>query len=298
MDDLPPPIKITPNSLDTSNQDDDSIVDIKVKNPFAKFFDWIKSFLKRNQNITIKIPIIGVLVTLFSFSAGLGSGYNWGFSSALSKFFPDSSPVLHRTISVDGVIQNSTSGKYYLRSENNYTWTLKPLNSAVRITDYIGKEVTVKGNLTKEKGVIEVSELILLEAVAQIAPNTLIPSNTPNLSISSNPTALPDLYPSLSWDTNQKKLLIFTSGKRKIEQEGIYLESAQVNEFPADFINYYLEQLKAVGFKETLNSISPEGVVVTYAKDDIFLTFGIKNIYKGSGAKKQLIGYKAFIEHN
>ena len=195
MDDLPPPIKITPNSPDTPDaSDDDSIVDIKVKNPFAKFFDWIKSFLRRNQNITIKIPIIGVFIAISSFGAGVGSGYNWGFNNAFSKFFPDSSPVFHRAISVDGLIQKSTSNKYYLRSADNYTWTLKPANSAVSIADYVGKEVTIKGNLTKEKSVIEVSEIIATapqgEALESAAPQIFL--NSPN---SQNPPDIPDFFP-------------------------------------------------------------------------------------------------------
>ena len=85
-------------------------------------------------------------------------------------------------------------------------------------------------------------------------------------------------------------MLIFTSGKRKIEQEGVYLESSQITNFPQDFINYYLTQLKDKGFKETLNSINPDGITITYATGDLFLTFGTKNVYKGSGDKKQLTG--------
>ena len=68
--------------------------------------------------------------------------------------------------------------------------------------------------------------------------------------------------------------------------------------FPQEFINYYLEKLKAQGFKETLNSISPEGIAITYAKDDLFLTFGVKNIYQGKADSKKLVGYIAYLEHN
>lgn len=299
MDDLPPPIKLTPNSPVNSPPDDDPLFEAKINNPFSKFFKWIKDFIKRNQNITIKIPIIGIFVALSSFSIGLGSGYNWGVNAAASTLFPDSSPVFHRPISVDGVVVKSSSGKFYLKSKESYVWILKPVNSAVNLADYVNKQVTVKGNLTREKSVIEVSEIILLNApmvpTSQAVPNDAIFSSS---SIPSNPSDLPSLYSGLTWETNQKKVLIFTSGKRKIEQEGIYLEAAQVSAFPQDFINYYIEKLKAQEFKETLNSINPEGIMITYAKDDLFLTFGIKNIYKGSGEQKQLSGYKAFIEHN
>lgn len=299
MDDLPPPVQVIHGSSSGGNSnssDDDSLVDVKVKNPFKKFFDFIINFIKRNQSITVKIPLIGLLFVLPS----LGIGYTWGVNAAFSKFFPDSSPVFRRAISVEGVVQKSSLGKYYLKSGDDYTWTLKPKNSTVNLADYVNKETTIKGNLTKEKSVIEVSDIISLDSPAsavtpQISP---IPPIAPTSQVSLNPLNIPDLYAGLQWETNQKKLLIFTSGKRKIEQEGIYLESVQLSVFPQDFINYYLEGLKSAGFKETLNSINPEGITITYAKDDLFLTFGIKNIYQGSGNKKQLSGYKAFIEHN
>lgn len=102
---LPPPIKVIHGDNSVKfDKSDDSLIDIKVKNPFQKFFDWIKNFIKRNQNITIKIPIIGILIALSSFGAGVGSGYKWGFNEAISKLFPNSSPLLHRAISLEGII--------------------------------------------------------------------------------------------------------------------------------------------------------------------------------------------------
>lgn len=298
---LPPPIQVIQGGGGGGNgpKDDDSLVDIKVKNPFQKFFDWIKNFIKRNQNITIKIPIIGLLIALPSFAAGLGSGYNWGFNAAVSKLFPYSSPILHRSITLEGTIAKSDSDKYYLKTEDNL-WTLKPKNSSVNLTNYLNQQVQVLGNLTKEANLVEVSEIIPLNI--QTSPTSLTTPTTPNLPDSPSPApsgmGLPNLYSALDWEKTQKRVLIFTSGKRKIEQEGIYLESAQVTAFPQDFINYYLEEFKNKGFKQTLNSIDPEGITITYAKDNLFLTFGIKNVYQGSGDKKQLVGYKAYIEHN
>lgn len=300
MDDLPPPIKISPNSPNRpAIPNDDPLFEAKINNPFSKFFAWLKDFIKKQSNITIKIPVVGLLVAVFSLGAGLG-GYKLGFSNAVSKLFPDSSPILHRSISVEGILQKSATGKFYLKSGDNYAWMLKPLSSVINLADYVNAQITVKGNLTKEKSVIEVTEVIPFD-LPQITPISVpIPNNSisSNPSFPSNTSDLPDLYNGFRWETNQKKVLIFTSGKRKIEQEGIYLESALVSVFPQEFINYYIESLKNLGFKETLNSVSPEGITVTYAKDDLFLTFGIKNIYKGSGDKKQLSGYKAFIEHN
>lgn len=289
---LPPPIQVTQGSSGSdSSKDDDSLVEFKVKNPFFKFFEWIKNFIKRNQNITIKIPIIGIFIALF------GAGYSIGFNNAVSKFFPDSSPLLHRAISAEGIIQKGSSNKFYLKSGSNI-WTLKLTVSAINLQDYLNEEVTVKGNLTKEKFVIEVSEIIPLDTQKAVVS---LPVPTPDLTEpppASSSVGLPQIYSNLDWQTTQKRTLIFTSGKRKIEQEGVYLESSQMNIFPQDFINYYIGELKNAGFKETLNSINPEGITITYAKDELFLTFGTKNVYSGSGDKKQLVGYKAYIEHN
>ncbi|EKD85089.1 MAG: hypothetical protein ACD_38C00086G0009 [uncultured bacterium] len=300
MDDLPPPIKLTSNPSNFSNSSnnfDDPLFEAKINNPFSKFFNWIKSFLRRNQNITIKIPILGILIALSSFSLGLGSGYNWGFNTALARFFPDSSPVFQRAITSEGVIEKSSSGKFYLKSKDQILWTLKAVNSGINFADFTGRQVTIKGNLTKEKLLIEVSEIIPSEQIALLT-EPAIPPPSQTFPTSPNTAVLPALYSGLQWETNQKKLLIFTSGKRKIEQEGVYLESVQVSTFPQDFINYYLEGLKSGGFKETLNSINPEGITITYAQNDLFLTFGIKNIYKGSRSNNQLVGYKAYLEHN
>lgn len=300
MDDkLPPPIKVThgdnSNNDGSNPKDDDSLIKagFEVKNPFQKFFEWIKNFIKKNQNITIKIPIIGVFVALSSFSVGLGSGYNWGFNVALAKLFPNSSPVFHRSISLEGIIQKSDSEKYYLKTENNL-WVLKTVKPNVNLANYLNKQVQIFGNLTKEINTVEVSEIIPLDSQASQTP----PGNPDNPNPAPSGAGLPTLFSALDWQTTQKRVLIFTSGKRKIEQMGVYLESSQLSVFPQDFINYYIQELKNKDFKETLNSISPDGVTITYAKNDLFLTFGTKNIYAGTGEKKQLAGYKVFIEHN
>lgn len=304
---LPPPIQVIQGGGGGNGPKDDSLIKggFEIKNPLANFFNWIK----KQSNITIKIPIVGIIVALSSLSTGVAA-YNWGFNNAISQLFPDSSPIFHRAISVEGIIQKSSTAQYYLKSEGNL-WTLKPKSpiTPTTLNNSLNKLVVVKGNLTKEKLVIEVSEIIQLDTLsesptAQTSLTTPTSPNPPNLlsspnpSFPSSPSDLPVLYSGLKWETTQKKLLLFTSGKRRIEQEGLYFESVLVSQFPQDFINYYLQELKGRVFKETLNSINPDGITITYAKDDLFLTFGIKNIYQGSGDKKQLAGYKAYIEHN
>ncbi|MBI2330448.1 hypothetical protein HYU94_03580, partial [Candidatus Daviesbacteria bacterium] len=151
---------------------------------------------------------------------------------------------------------------------------------------------------------IEVSEVVSFDPKPSPSPTPLnSPARNASASVAGGPnlpnsSALPALFSGLTWEVTKSKTLIFTSGLRKIEQEGVYLESAQVLNFPQDFINYYTNQLTNSGFKQTLNSSEPTGTTITYAKEDLFLTFGVKNIYTGSGDTKKLIGYKAFIEHN
>ncbi|MBI2600620.1 hypothetical protein HYW42_01590 [Candidatus Daviesbacteria bacterium] len=308
MDDkLPPPIKITPNSPDIPNppNDDDPIFEAKINNPFSKFFSWIKDFLKKQSNITIKIPIIGIIMGLSGLGIGWGTGYNWGFNTALAKLFPNSSPVFHRAVSLEGVIQKSASAQFYLKSEDNL-WILKPKSpiTPAIIETSVEKQVKVLGNLTKEANAVEVSEIIPLESPQPtLTPLTsLVNSYSSTSSNPSNPPdselKLPDLFTGLQWVSTQKKVLVFTSGKRRMDVEGFHIESSQLTSFPQDFINYYITELKNKGFKETLNSINPEGITVTYSKDDLFLTFGVKNIYQGKADKKQLAGYVAYLEHN
>lgn len=303
MDDLPPPTKLNETSQSTENKSGDEPLikqEFRVNNPFSSFFKWIKRKIN-SEGITIK-PLtamgIAAIIAGGSGTAAFGAGFSSGFSTAASKFFPDSSPVFHRAISVEGTIQKSSSTKYYLKSGNNSLWTLKPVNPAINLADYIDKGVEVRGNLTKEKLVIEVSEIIPLETHS--AETTLAPPRPPQAEEAGPAVdvALPELFSGLQWEKTQKKVLIFTSGRRKIEQEGVYLESAQIASFPQEFINYYIQELQDSKFKETLNSIDPEGITITYAQNDLFLTFGIKNTYSGSGVKKQLVGYRAFIEHN
>lgn len=240
-------------------------------------------------------PVTAVLIASIVITGGVSSGVT---ALVLKTFFPTSSPILHRQIIQQGTIQKTASGGFYLNVSDSSMWKLKPKKPNINLADQVGKQVTVTGNLTKEKNLIEVSEIILSDSSQpqnSPSPASRGDQTFPNIP---NQDLLPKLYSGLQWDLTQRRVLIFTSGKRKIEQEGIYLESAQVTDFPQAFIAYYTQQLTNSGFKETLNSSDPNGITITHAKDDLYLTFGIKNIYKGSGDNKQLMGYKAYLEHN
>ncbi len=288
MDDLPPPIQLTPNSP-TIPEPPDS----KTVNNFKKAFIWICK-IKWGRVSAYIVGFVGVVGILYS----LPPTRNF-----IEKNFPNSSPVFGREVSMQGILKGSSTGLYtlVLPDQQAYTLHFKPSASLANMKKL--NEVVVKGRLGWTAFVIEDAEVFPLNFVISdesntSSPNSLNTLNSPIPANALNTPKIPDLYPKMKWETSQKRVLIFTSGKRKIEQEGNYLESSQLTSFPQDFINYYIEGLKSAGFKETLNSISPEGITTTYAKDDSFLTFGIKNIYKGSGASKQLIGYVAYLEHN
>lgn len=299
MDNLPPPVQVVPNPAPAakSSDNDDVLFEAKINNPFSKFFNWLKSLVK-NEGISIKIkPLtaIGIAVALTG-----GGGIIGGI---IVYFFPHSSPILHREVMYQGNLQRSDKG-IFLTLPNSDLYSLKPkINTAVSFQNLQNGPALVKGNLTPEKFVIEVSEIIPLISLASPTA-TLYRSEVPyqksvqDEATGTGPTDLPKLYPGLSWTSAQKKILLFTSGKRRIEVEGYRVESSPIPSFPQDFLNYYIEELNNQDFKQTLSSIDPDGLTVTYSKDDLFLTFGIKNIYKGSGDKKQLTGYAAFLEHN
>ncbi len=291
-----PPIQITENKK-YSEKNDPPMVDVKVTNPVSYFKKWVKHLLG-NEGIDIgfkfKVKPLTAIALMVALAVSFGTGYGTGLNAAAGVLFPNSSPLLHRTVMYQGNLQKA-GDKYLLILPNSDTYTLKPKsNTNINFQNLTDGPVLVKGNLTREAFVIEPSEVISLGGSAPEPQATLTPTN----SSISNPTDFPSLYPSLTWEVTQEKVLIFTSGKRKIEQNGVYLESAQVPTLPQDFLNYYTNELQTKGFEETLNSKDPEGTTITFAKNDLYLTFGIKNIFKGSGDTRQLSGYKAFIEHN
>lgn len=303
---LPPPIQVTQVEK-YSEKEDPPMVDLKVTNPVTYFKKWVGRFLKNQDiNLHLRIKPFATIGLILAFTAVGGTAFSIG-----RYFFPNSSPIFHREVMYQGMVQTTNKG-IFLTLPNSDQYNLKPKqNTNINFQSLQDGLALVKGNLTGEVFVIEVSEIIPLvpSTSTSLTPRSLLDQRSlGEVGGDAGPTSvlpkadkfieLPKLYSGLQWEKTQRRVLIFTSGKRKIEQEGVYLESAQESSFPQRFINYYIMQLKDQGFKETFNSIDPEGVVITYAKDDLFLTFGIKNKYSGSGDKKQISGYKAFIEHN
>lgn len=304
---LPPIIEINQNTKPTDKKDP-PLFGFFLTNPVTYLRAFLSKLLKR-QMITLRIPVLALIIIMAGVGGGLGGfgiGFKSGINYGLGKLFPTFSPLLHRSITAQGIIQKSSGGYYLQANDKNKTmWTLNPVSQNVNLADYVDQKVQIKGNLTPTPNLIEVSEVISFDA--KPTPTPALPTgepaspnspNNPNLPNIPNQDLLPKLYSGLTWEVTQRKVLLFTSGKRRIEQEGVYLESSQVTNLPQDFIDYYTNQLTTLGFKQTLNSTDPDGTMITYSKDELFLTFGIKNIYSGSGDNKKIVGYKAYLEHN
>ncbi|MCR4305574.1 MAG: hypothetical protein NUV73_00645, partial [Candidatus Daviesbacteria bacterium] len=275
---LPPPIKVTENKK-YSETNDPPLVSLSFTNPVTYLKLFIKKILN-NEGITIKIKPLTAIAMIAALSLAFGSGFN-----VAQTFFPNSSPILKRPITLQGTVQKSETGQFYLSLPDNTFWTLSGASQNL----FPGKQAIVKGNLTPEPNVIKVSEIIAFES----GQNSPAP-----VAESLSPASLPGLYPNLQWESDEKKTLTFTSGKRRVDLEGIRLESKEVKEYPTEFINYYESSLLSLGFKQTLNRKDEEGMVESFENTGKYFTFGVKHIFQGSGDNKTVVGYKAYIEHN
>lgn len=286
-------ITVTENTKYSEKNDPPLVnANISVTNPVTYFKKWVGKFLN-NQDIDLRIKIKPFATIGLVISFGVIGATSFGIGRYL---FPYSSPIFHRQVIFTGIVQKDVTGQYLLATSDSNLWKLKPKRSIINLSSLENKQVVITGNLTSEKNLIEVSEVIISDTNPQ--PVTSFPApaststtpNSPNTSNIPDQDLLPKLYSAVTWETNQKKLLIFTSGKRRIELEGVYLESSKLDSFPQDFLNYYTNQLTQSNFKQTLNSKTPDNITLSYEKDGLYLTFGVENIKSG--------GYRAYLEHN
>ncbi|MBI2599869.1 hypothetical protein HYW43_03045, partial [Candidatus Daviesbacteria bacterium] len=165
--------------------------------------------------ITLRIPVLALIVVMVGVG-GFGVGFKSGLNYAVGKLFPNFSPILHRSITAQGIIQKSTKGYYLQANDKNKTmWTLIPKSQNVNLADFQDQKVEVKGNMTPTPNLIEVSEVVSFEAKPSPSPTPLttpaprslgeMGANLPNSS------ALPALYSGLTWEITQSKTLLFTS---------------------------------------------------------------------------------------
>lgn len=292
-------ITVTENTKYSEKNDPPLVnANISVTNPVTYFKKWVGKFLN-NQDIDLRIKIKPFATIGLVISFGVIGATSFGIGRYL---FPYSSPIFHRQVVYTGTVLKDGSGQYLLKTSDSNLWKLKPKTGIINLSSLENRQVVITGNLTAEKYLIEVSEIIISDTNPQ--PITSFPA--PNaLKILSGEGAdipdqdlLPKLYSALTWEKTQRKALIFTSGRRRIEQEGVYLESAKLTAFPQDFLDYYLNQLANLNFNQTLNSKTPDNITLSYEKDGLYLTFGVENIYSGSGINRKLSGYRAYLEHN
>lgn len=162
-----PPIQVIHGSDGGNDESDDNLAEFKLKNPFSKFFHWLMRLIK-SEGINIKIkPLTAIAITVaLTGGGGIAGG-------ALVYFFPHNSPLLHRAVVYQGKLQRTETG-FVLTLPNSDLYTLKPkTNTNINFKSLSNGPVLVKGNLTPENFVIEVSEIIPLgtSSDSQTSPN-------------------------------------------------------------------------------------------------------------------------------
>lgn len=162
----PSPVSFTQNNK-YSEKNDPPLVAVSVTNPVT----YLKLFLKRllkNEGIDIRLKIkpLTVIACVLALSTAFGTGFN-----VAQIFFPTSSPLLHRSITLQGNIQRSETGQYYLSLPDNSLWTLRPKNTNIDFSNNINRQVMIKGNMTPENNVIEVKEILVFDRATPVYSN-------------------------------------------------------------------------------------------------------------------------------
>lgn len=174
---LPSPVSFTQNNK-YSEKNDPPMVDLKVTNPVTYFKKWVTKFFK-NQDIDIhlKIKPFATIGLILAFTAVGGTTFSIG-----RYFFPNSSPIFHRAITLQGTIQTSESGQYYLILPEGSIWTLIPTNNNINLNSLINRQVLVKGNMTAQANVVNVTEAIAFDKPKPViyVPNSATNSAQPN----------------------------------------------------------------------------------------------------------------------
>jgi len=114
------------------------------------------SFLTRLWNKLSKLSLKKLTATAAVISL---IATNSIFGNIVEYFFPNSSPLLHRSVAHQGTLKTSGNGQYSLLLPDNSTYTLylKPVPGLSNLKNL--KEVVVRGNLTFTPYVIENAEI-------------------------------------------------------------------------------------------------------------------------------------------
>lgn len=131
-----------------------------------------ESNFKKIIKFIVKIKWVKVAAYLTGFAGVLFLIINYPpVQNLINHYFPNSSPVFARPVSLQGTLRESTTGVYSLVLPNQEAYTLhfKPSASLTNLKKL--NEVIVKGNLTVEPFVIENAEIYPL--------NFTLPEETP-----------------------------------------------------------------------------------------------------------------------
>lgn len=294
----PETIKVT--HTDKYQKDDPPLIDVKVTNPVTYLKLWLGRLL-RNEGIDFRFrvrPVTAIFIAL-TFAVAIGGT---SFSIAKWYFLPVLVPTnLIAKTSYTGTLQRSND-QFILVTPNYQAYIIKN-SSNEELSNFLDKNVFATGKVNKQSNTLDIIGISEIEKQSQ-EPQNIVPS-TPPSTTNSDPipepiisTQLPPLYSGFQWANTEKKILVFTSGKRRIDIEGHHIESITLQNFPTEFMDYYKQQLITNGWKQTLEAQSPEEKTITYAKGEQYLTIGVETVFKGKGETKQLSGYKAYLEYN
>ncbi len=159
---LPPIVEINQTG-DPTYKKDPPAFGFFITNPVTYFKAFLNKLIKR-QAITIKIPVLAILIIMVGIG-GVGVGFQAGINWALFQVFPNYSPILHRGITEQGIIQKSNTGDIFLKADDKRStvWTLKSVSANVKLEDYLNQHAQIRGNLDAIPNEIQVSEVISVE---------------------------------------------------------------------------------------------------------------------------------------
>lgn len=157
------PIVQTPPLIHASEakeykKDDPPLINLQVTNPITYFKLWLKRLLK-NEGIDFRLrvrPLTAIAIGLAVAAFFTGSGFG-----VAKLFFPNSSPILKREVVYQGRIQRNETGQYSISLPDGYTYRLNLTNPSLTLENYLNKQVQIRGNLTREPGIINVSNIIV-----------------------------------------------------------------------------------------------------------------------------------------
>lgn len=104
---------------------------------------------------------------------------------------------------------------------------------------------------------------------------------------------LPRLYPNIEWKPPEEREIAAYQDKPfgPVVVEGIHRESVVLSSYPADFIEYYKEELAKRGWTQTASTTGGIGEIYSYEQNGRYVSFGVFSFRSRSE-------FRAFVGHN